>query len=161
MTGEIGIKSDFWIIEGIACYMESFHREGDRFSVGNPAHQRLQAARVHYVNESYYVPLRDLARMGMQAFQSVKKPEIAKNYSEGAALTHFFMHYEGGRYREALIEHLSQVYSPTRSVRENPDSLEELTGVEYQELDREYGDYIRHLVPMPASERALEEAVGP
>jgi hypothetical protein len=99
--------------------------------------------------------------MGMQAFQSVKKPEIAKNYSEGAALTHFFMHYEGGRYREALIEHLSQVYSPTRSVRENPDSLEELTGVEYQELDREYGDYIRHLVPMPASERALEEAVGP
>ncbi len=156
MTGEIGVKSDFWIIEGIACYMESFRREGNGFSVGNPGHQRLQAARIHFVDEYYYVPLRDLARMGMQAFQSVKKPEIAKNYSQGAALTHFFMHYDNGRYREALIEHLSQVYSPTKSVRENPDSLEELTGVEFQELDRQYGDYIRHLVPAPANERTPE-----
>ena len=163
MTGEIGIKSDFWIIEGIACYMESFRREGDGFSVGNARHQRLQAARIHFVDESYYVPLRDLTRMGMLAFQSIKKPEIAKNYSEGAALTHFFMHYDGGRYREALIEHLSQVYSPTKSVREKPDSLEELTGVEFSELDRQYGEYIRHLVPMTASESAPagEGAVGP
>jgi hypothetical protein len=157
MTGEIGIKSNFWIIEGIACYMESFQREGERFSVGDPANQRLQAARIHFLEENYYVPLREFTRMGMQAFQSAK--EIRKNYSQGAALTHFFMHYDDGRYREALIEHLSQIYSPTKAVREGPDTLDELTGVEDEELDRQYAEYIRRLVPLGAQSRA-PSAVG-
>jgi hypothetical protein len=159
-TGDIGMKSDFWIIEGIACYMESFQREGDRFSVGNPSHQRLQAARIHFVDESYYVPLRYFTRMGMVAFQSVKEPEIKKNYSQGAALAHFFMHYDGGRYREALIEQLSQIYSPTRSVSENPESLEELTGVEDEVLDRQYGEYVRRLLPVPEKEHAAADRDG-
>jgi hypothetical protein len=157
MTGEIGIKSNFWIIEGIACYMESFKREGERFSVGDPGHQRLQAARIHFLDENYYIPIRDFTRMGMQAFQSAK--EIRKNYSQGAALTHFFMHYDDGRYREALIEHLSQIYSPTKAVRESPDTLDELTGVEDEELDRQYAEYIRRLVPTVAQNRA-PSAVG-
>jgi hypothetical protein len=157
MTGEIGIRSNFWIIEGIACYMESFKREGERFSVGDPGNQRLQAARIHFIDENYYVPLRDFTRMGMQAFQSAK--EIRKNYSQGAALTHFFMHCDDGRYREALIEHLSQIYSPTKAVRESPDTLDELTGVEDEELDRQYAEYIRRLLPLAAQSRA-PSAVG-
>jgi len=156
MTGEIGMKSDFWIIEGIACYMESFRREAGGFTVGDPGHGRIQAARMHFVSENYYLPLREFSRMGMVAFQSAK--EIRKNYSQGAALTHFFMHYEEGRYREALIEHLSQIYSPAKAVRENPDSLEELTGVDDEELDRQYARYIRGLT-QAASPRE-PEAVG-
>ncbi|MBI3860785.1 MAG: hypothetical protein HY290_02695 [Planctomycetia bacterium] len=154
MTGEIGMKSDFWIIEGIACYMESFKRDGERFTVGDPQHGRLQAARMHFLNEGYYVPLREFTRMGMVAFQSIKKPEIAMNYSQGAALAHFFMHYDDGRYREALIEHLSQMYSPNKATRENPDSLEDLTGVAAEELDRQYADYIRRLGPPTQRTRA-------
>jgi hypothetical protein len=152
MTGEIGIKSDFWIIEGIACYMESFRREGDRFSVGDPSHIRLRAARMHYLEEDFFLPLRELSRMGMIAFQGIEKARLGKIYSQGAALTHFFMHYEDGRYREALIEYLSQIYSPTKAVRENPDSLEVLTGVSSEVLDRQYADYIRKLLP-PESKR--------
>jgi hypothetical protein len=158
MSADLGMKSDFWIIEGIACYMESFQREGSRFTVGDPRHGRLQAARQHFVKEGYYVPLREFTRMGMVAFQSIKKPEIAMNYSQGAALTHFFMHYDDGRYREALIEHLSQVYSPNKNVRENPDSLEELTGVAEEELDRQYADYIRRLTPPAERARAAVNA---
>jgi hypothetical protein len=138
--------------------MESFRREGDRFTVGDPSHQRLQAARLHFVEENYYVPLREFARMGMAAFQTAQ--EIRKNYSQGAALTHFFMHYDDGRYREALIEHLSQIYSPTKAVRENPESLDDLTGVEDEELDRQYADYIRRLVPQVAAEQRQPAAVG-
>lgn len=147
MTGEIGIKSDFWIIEGIACYMESFQREGDRFSVGDPGNGRLQAARGHFIRENYYVPLHEFTRMGMMPFQNVPEADLRKNYSQGAALSHFFMHYDDGRYREALIEYLSQIYSPDKSVREHPDSLEELTGVSDEDLDRQYADYIRKLAP--------------
>lgn len=157
MTGEIGIKSDFWIIEGIACYMESFRREEDRFSVGDPNNNRLRAARLHLVDDNYYVPLREFARMGMETFQRAR--EIRKNYSQGAALTHFFMHYDDGRYREALIEHLSQIYNPAKNVRENPESLEELTGVANEELDQQYANYIRKLVPQSIKARE-PEAVG-
>ena len=157
MTGEIGAKSDFWIIEGIACYMESFQRDGDRFSVGDPGNQRLQRARIHFLAEIYYVPLREFTRMGMIPFQTVAEADLRKNYSQGAALTHFFMHYDDGRYREALIEHLSQIYSPDKSVRESPDSLEELTGVANEDLDRQYAEYIRRLVPPPTKSEPVSQ----
>jgi hypothetical protein len=158
MTGDIGVKSDFWIIEGIACYMESFQREGEKFTVGDPGHGRLLAARKHFVQDKYYVPLREFTRMGMMTYQSIKQPQIAMNYSQGAALAHFFMHYDDGRYREALIEHLSQIYSPNKTVREKPDSLEELTGVAEEELDQQYGDYIRQLAPQSTRSRAAANA---
>ena len=147
MTSEIGVKSDFWIIEGIACYMESFHREGDRFVVGDPSHGRIQAARAHFFNDRYYVPFRDFTRMGMNAFQSIKQPEIGRNYSQGAALTHFFMHFDDGKYREALIEYLSQIYSPEQRIRERPDSLSDLIGLPDGEIDEQYAEYIRTLKP--------------
>jgi hypothetical protein len=142
-TGEIGIRSDFWIIEGIACYMESFHRHGESFSVGDPEHDRIRAAQAHLLNEQYYVPIREFTRMGMQAFQTAQ--EIRKNYSQAAALAHFFLHYENGLYRDALIEYLSQIYTPVKATRESPESLEDLTGVEAEELDGQYREYIKNL----------------
>ena len=45
--------------------------------------------------------------MGMQEFQSSR--DIAKRYSQAAGLAHFFMHYDNGRYRDVLIEHLSEI----------------------------------------------------
>jgi hypothetical protein len=159
INGEIGVRSDFWAIEGIACYMESFARDGEKFSVGDAAHPRLQAARGNLVGEKYYVKLREFCRMGMAAFQGVPESALRRNYSQGAALTHFFMHYDDGRYREAFIEYLSQIYSPNKSVREAPESLEELTGVDAEELDQQYAEYVRGLVPR-AAPRAVGAAVG-
>lgn len=150
---DIGMRSNFWIVEGIACYMESFQRDGERFSVGDPSTIRVVTARYNYVTDGYYVPLREFARMGMPAFQSHR--EIRKNYSQVAGLTHFFMHYDNGRYRDALIEHLSQLYSIKPGVRQNPDSLAELTEVAEDELDRQYGAYMKALetaaAPAPAA----------
>lgn len=146
-TGEIGVKSDFWVIEGIACYMESFRRSGRHFSVGDLQTPRLLSARDHFVIEKYYVPIETFSSLGMAAYQ--KSRDIKRNYSQGAALAHFFLHYDDGRYRDAFIEYLSQIYSPTKSVRENPDSLSELTGVDASDLDREYAEFVRGL---PAAE---------
>lgn len=142
-VGPIGIRANFWLVEGIACYMESFHREGEKFTVGSPHAHRLQAAQANYLKDRYYVPLRDFARMGMQAFQSSEN--IRKNYSQCAALTHFFLHTEEGKYRDALIEQLSQIYSPRKITRESPDSLAELTGVEEELLDQEYLAFLKNL----------------
>lgn len=137
----IAEKANFWITEGIACYLESFERGNGRFTVGDPRHIRFTAARYRYLEDGYYLPLARFASMGQHEFQYHENR--AMNYSQGAGLAHFFMHYNGGIYRDALIEHLSQLYSPNARIRENPASLADLTGVPFEELDRQYGQFLR------------------
>ena len=78
--------------------------------------------------------------MGMRSFQT--DPNITRNYSQASGLTHFLLHYAEGRYRDALIQHLSQIY--TRDRRITISSLSKLTGVDTTELDRQYRDYLAH-----------------
>lgn len=157
----LGQKNNFWIIEGIACYMEScvIDPATRQVALGDPYYSRFVAARLHLEIDKYYVPLEEFARMGMVPFQSVKKPQIAWNYSQGAALTHFFMHFDGGRYRDSLIEHLSQIYSDKPLTRNNPDGLDELTGIPFEELDQQYQAYLKKLNSKPLAVRF--EAVEP
>ncbi len=148
----IADKQNFWIVEGIACYMESFHRDQGEFSVGDPSYIRFAGARINYINLKYYVPLREFTTMGMQDFQSA--PMLAKNYTQASGLAHFFMHYDGGRYRDALVAHLVQIYSNSARKRENSQGLDELTGESFTELDRTYGDYLRELANATAAPTA-------
>ena len=73
--------------------------------------------------------------------------------AQAAGVTHFFMHYAGGQYREALIRYLSQIYSADQRIRQNNNTLAELTGVSFKELDRQYIEYLRGLETTPASTR--------
>jgi len=141
MERPIGQANHFWIIEGIACYMESFHRGENDFSVGDPRYIRFAGARMNYIDLKYYVPLNEFARMGMQEFQTA--PMLAKNYTQAAGLAQFFMQYDNGHYRDALVNHLAQLYSASSRKRDGAAGLDELTGVEYSELDRQYGDFLR------------------
>jgi hypothetical protein len=146
----IAEKANFWITEGIACYLESFRRENGRSSVGDPRYTWFEAARFRYLVDGYYVPLAQFASMGLQEFQYNRN--MRRNYSQASGLVHFFMHYQGGIYRDALIEHLSQLYSPNARLRETPASLAELTGVSFDELDRQYGQYVRSVEQSLADE---------
>jgi hypothetical protein len=143
MDRPIGQTANFWIIEGIACYMESFRRSADEFSVGDPRYIRFAGARMNYIDQNYYVPLQEFAGMGMQPFQAA--PMLAKNYTQAAGLAQFFMQYDNGRYRDALVSHLAQLYSANPRKRDGAQGLDELTDVEYEELDRQYGDFMRQI----------------
>ncbi len=139
----IAEKANFWLIEGIACYMESFRRDNGEFSSGDPHYIRFVGAQANFINLKYYVPLQDFTAMGMQAFQSA--PMLAKNYTQASGLAHFFMHYDGGRYRDALVTHLADLYSNNARKREFPRGLDELTGESFTDLDRAYGEYLHEL----------------
>lgn len=134
---------NFWIVEGIACYIESYKPERSRFVLGDPRYIRFQAARHRFFTNKYYVPLADFAGMGMREFQSQPQPTIRMNYSQSAGLAHFFMHYEGGSYRDALIEHISQIYNANPNKRERVQSLAELTGTSFKDLDRQYAEFLK------------------
>jgi hypothetical protein len=153
----VAMDANFWIVEGIACYMESYHVENGQSVVGDPKHPRILAARHRVVVDNYYIPLERFAEMGMVAFQSSR--EISKNYSQAAGLAHFFMLYEGGRYRDALTEHLSEIYRAGPRQRFAVRSLAELTKVPFSDLDQQYENYMR-LLPAAISQAAVRRSSG-
>lgn len=148
----IADKNSFWIIEGIACYMESFQSDGGQLSVGDPDYDRFVAARYRFLVDGYYVPLERFSAMGMQAFQT-DSVNLSKNYSQASGLAHFLMHYDDGEYRDALIEHLAQLYDDNPRRRRGAQLLDELTGVSFEELDRQYAEYLKQLDDSPSSDQ--------
>ena len=143
----IGVDDNFWLVEGIACYLESFEvAPNGNIRVGDPRHVRIENARQRLLQLNFFIPLRTYVALGMSEFQSPPDADTLRGYySQAAGLTHFFMHYEEGLYRDALIEHLAQIYSPNVRVRGNPASLAELTGVSIDELDRQYHSYLTEM----------------
>ena len=149
----IGDAAHFWIIEGIACYMESFHSQDGVVTVGDPQYIRFAGARANLLAEnSYYVPLRLFSGLGMREFQNA--PELTKNYTQASGLARFFMHFDNGRYREALVTHLSQLYSGNNSIRNQAEGLDKLTGVEFEDLDRQYLEDARQVDQAAVDERS-------
>ncbi len=139
----VGQDAHFWIIEGIACYLESFEREDGRLEAGDPGHIRMYWARRRVVEEDYLIPFDRFASLGMREFQAPGDLEaLQRYYSQAAGMAHFYMHYDDGRYRDALILHLSQIYSPDRRVRGTAQGMDQLTGVPYKELERQYREHV-------------------
>jgi hypothetical protein len=68
-------------------------------------------------------------------------PRIATLYSQAAGLAHFLIHYDGGRYRDALVAYLVAVYTG----RATPTALAELTGVPFNVLDQQYRQFLTEL----------------
>jgi hypothetical protein len=134
----IAHDANFWIIEGFACYMESFQPSPTGYRIGNPNYVRFHWARHRVLKQQYYIPLKTFASMGMRAFQT--DPNISRNYSQASGLAHFLLHHDDGRYRDALIRHLAEIYTPGRRI--SISSLETLTRVDTVELDRQYRRYL-------------------
>ncbi len=133
---DVGRRANFWIIEGIALYMESLRRQGDYYVLGGVDDVRFYAAQYRLLNDGFYVPLSEVTAWGMDKIQQHEK--IAVLYSQFAGLTYFLIHGEEGRYREALAAYLSAVYAG----RDDPNTLAQLVGVGYSELDKQYRQFI-------------------
>ncbi len=145
----IAEQAHFWVIEGIACYMESFRRGTEGLSLGDPRYIRFAGARHNRLNENYYIPLREFSAMSMREFQN--HPQISKNYTQASGLVQFFMHYDHGVYREALVKHLAQLYSANRKSLEHQRGLDELTDVSFEALDEQYERFLREFEVHPAA----------
>jgi len=66
-------------------------------------------------------------------------PEIAKLYSQIAAMTSFLIHYDDGRYRDTLVSCLAATYDGSQ----DPDLLARATGKDYAELDKQYQAFMK------------------
>ena len=138
----IADREHFWIIEGFACYMESFRKTKNGITIGDPSHIRFAAAQHRLVEDNYYVPLATFAAMGKRPFQMHRN--ISMNYTQASGLTHFFLHYQNGRYRNALISHLSALYHPV-GAGVQVMGLDQLTNTPATRLDEQYCEYMASL----------------
>jgi hypothetical protein len=144
-----------WALEGVACYFESLAplavpgdlRGSTAWRLGGAEAGRLPAARQRRLRDGYYVALAELAELGMTELQT--RPDLPPLYSQAAGLATFFVEGQGGRYREAFVELLRQIYAG----RDEPGTLERLSGESYRELDRQYEQYLREAVPSVRAER--------
>jgi hypothetical protein len=128
----VGREANFWVVEGIACYMESLAEQDGYFTLGGENAGRMPAARHRLLNDGFYVPLDELVQLGMHDLQ--RDQRIAMLYSQSAGLCDFLMHDGQGRYRDALAQYLAAVYAG----RATPATLAESTGASYEALDGQY-----------------------
>jgi hypothetical protein len=133
---DVARAANFWIVEGIACYMESLADHGDYVTLGGADAGRMPAARHRLLTDKFYVPLAELVEIGRDSLQSdARMPSI---YSQSAGLADFFMHYGQGRYREALDRYLVAIYTG----KATPRTLSGLARVDYPTLDRQYAEFM-------------------
>ena len=130
-------RNNFWVVEGIALFMETLKIEDKRYKIGNVLADRLYSAKVYRFERNHNLPIRNLAAMSAVEIQSSK--ELQEIYSQSAALTHWLMFAEEGRYRGALFELLRQTYRDEAT----PEALSELTGLSFEELDKRYAEFLQ------------------
>ncbi len=134
---EVGKAGNVWVVEGLALHMESLRR-GDEFAMlGGLDARRLQFARYRALTDKFYVPAAQFARLDRYTVQH--DPNIGALYSQAAGLTSYWMTAESGARRSAFVDYVAAVYHG----RDTADTLTELAGVSWDEVDKGYANYLQ------------------
>ncbi len=131
-----GEAGNFWIVEGVALYMESLRPRDGYCVLGGWDARRLQFARYRTFNERFQLPLRELVGFGRERLQ--QDDDIRRLYSLAAGLAHFLIDYQGGIYRPAIVSYLRDVYRGEA----DEDTLFQCTAREAEQLDAQYRLYL-------------------
>lgn len=138
-------NSNFWIIEGLACYFESLEVRDGAVFVGRPDYVRFDTARQRLLNPEFffYVPQEQFMSLGREVFQ--QHPNVSQLYTQASGTVHFLLHYDNGRYRDDFVALLAAVYRPDLKDVLTEPSLARISGVSFEQLDREYRDHMQML----------------
>ncbi len=106
-----GERRDFWLVEGIACYMESTHFKDDWATVGGWESSQLQFARHRALAEGEMIAIESLRPLGRLAFQ--RRGDLARAYTFAACHTHHLIDARGGDGLNDVIAELARIYQVT------------------------------------------------
>jgi len=166
---EPGSKGNFWMVEGMALYMESLTRHqvsgaagspsgGSYWTLGGWESDRLQFARYRGLSGDFLMPLEKLSAMGRKDLQASE--DIRKIYSQAAGLSHFLMDAQDGLYREPAISIFRALYDG----RDTTGAFAKVLGASNAELDRDYLAYLevndKDLAQLPSPERIRNLSLG-
>ena len=130
------LKNNFWITEGIACFMESLQPGANFSTLGGLQEGRLPAARARLEQTHFYIPFDRLVALSGSDIQ--RDPDIQKLYSQIAGQATFLMVADNGQYRKGVTDYLRAVY---RGIA-RPETLALKLGVRLVVLDNQYRDFL-------------------
>ncbi len=130
------LKNNFWITEGIACFMESLQPGANFSTLGGLQEGRLPAARARLEQTHFYIPFDRLVALSGSDIQ--RDPDIQKLYSQIAGQATFLMVADNGQYRQGVTDYLRAVY---RGIA-RPETLALKLGVRLAVLDNQYRDFL-------------------
>ncbi len=115
-----GEAADFWLIEGIASYMESVRFAPTYALIGGWESPRLQYARYRWLSAGDRMTLAELVPDGRQ--QAQQREDIARWYAHAAAYTHLLM--DNGR--ASVFAKLLELYDVPLLPAETTDQAAEI-----------------------------------
>jgi hypothetical protein len=139
---EAGMRGGFWMLEAVACYMETLEAAELGWWLGGADKPRVLAARHRLLADRFFVPLQELTARGVKEMQA--DPDLPKIYSQAAGLWQFFMHGQNGALREPAISFLPILYAN----RATPTELSRTLGKPLGSIDSTYREYIQELGPI-------------
>jgi len=86
---QAGRKSNFWMVEGIALYMETLVDRGNHWELGGWLTPRMQAARYRALHDGTWMPWDTFSAGGMDDWKTSE--DINVRYTQAAGLVHFFL----------------------------------------------------------------------
>ncbi len=132
-----GDRWNYWVIEGAATFMESFHETEDgTLAVGGFSDERMRSARIYAVNSNVFTPFEEFVRVNRSTWQSA--PQAGRYYAQACGMAHFLVFYDHGKYRDAFGRILFDVYSGSDAL----DTVSKRTGASWETLNKEYQEYI-------------------
>jgi len=132
-------RNNFWVIEGMALFMETLKIEDEWYQIGDILANRLYSAKKYRFEQGHKLPIQKLTAMSQAEIQRQSDADLQRIYSQSATLVHWLMFAEEGRYRPALFELLRQTYHDSATAH----SLSKLTGLSYEELDEKYEAFLK------------------
>ncbi len=129
---DASLIDNFWLLEGLATYMESLQLRPGYSMVGGLEADRLQFARYRTLGGIGEVSLQTLTAMSQRELQ--QRTDIPVIYSQSAGVTHFLVR----NHRGAFMRYVDAVYSG----RDTKGTLTAATGLTFEELTDEYKRYL-------------------
>ena len=155
---EAGENSNFWVMEGIALYVESLREHNGFVTLGGIEADRLQFARYRALQQGFFVPLTRICTFGRLQMQSSK--DIRELYSQSAGLSHFLMDADQGKYRDRFVRFIHEVHRG----KDDVDSLPRIMKDELSKLEKEYIQFLdvtdQDLKAVPSSAEIRKLAIG-
>ncbi len=146
---DVGGKQNFWIVEGLALYMESLRPFDGYATVGGFDANRLQFARYRALSQQFYIPMEQFAALGREQMQ--QNDDIRRLYSQAAGLTHYLMDAGDREQSAAVVDFVVRTYAG----RDQLDSLARVLDCSFEDINR---DYIQFLA---SADAAQLQHVGP
>ncbi len=135
-----GERSGFWLVEGIATYMESLNRRTDFATIGGWESPRLQFARHRVLGSGVQLQLGELQNESRKVVQ--RRDDLASWYSHIAAYTHAIIDAPDGGLHSVLGA-IAALYQIRRGLKpDTPSSLPTVDLTDYLQLDEESFDAI-------------------